>query len=150
MSAPGEARAPGHGDQPTDHLAAGPSDQPAHQPASVAERRPTIDAAHFAACDLRVGTVVGCAPIPGAHRPSYRLTIDLGPLGQVESAARICDFYRPEDLVGTQVVCVANLPPRQVGPVRSQVLVLGAYVEGTERVALLRPDRPCRNGDRIG
>ena len=111
---------------------------------------PVVDAATFLACDLRVGTVRACAPIPAARVPAYRLTVDLGPLGTMTSSARVTDLYTREDLVGTQVVCVVNLPPRQVGPVRSQVLVLGVYRAGTSEVVLLRPDRAAEDGDRVG
>jgi tRNA-binding protein len=113
-------------------------------------RLPEVDAERFFGVDMRVGTVVECAVLAEARVPAFRIRIDLGPLGHVRSSARLTDHYAPEDLVGTQVVVVANLPSRQVGPVRSEVLVLGAYERGSRRVVLLRPERPCRNGDRIG
>ena len=117
---------------------------------ALTPRLPEVSAEHFFALDLRVGTVISCEPFPEARRPAYRLRVDLGPLGVVESSARIVDNYRPEDLVGTQVVCAANLPPRQIGPVHSQVLVLGVYEHGTDRVVLLRADRSVGNGDKVG
>jgi tRNA-binding protein len=116
----------------------------------VPPRLPEVSPDSFFAIDIRVGTVVTCEPFPQARRPAYRLSVDLGPLGVVRSSARLVDHYRPEDLVGTQVVCAANFPPRQIGPVRSEVLVLGVYQNGTERVVLLRADAPVRNGDRVG
>lgn len=111
---------------------------------------PEIDAAQFFGVDIRVGTVVSCEAFPEARRPAYRMLIDFGPLGTRRSSGRLTDHYRPEELTGSTVVAVVNLPPRQVGPVRSDVLVLGVYQEGSERVVLLRPDRPCTPGDRIG
>lgn len=111
---------------------------------------PTVSGDSFFAVDIRVGRVVTCEPFPEARRPAYRLTIDFGPLGVRRSSARLTDRYRPEDLVGRQVVGVVNLPPRQVGPLRSEVLILGAYERGTDSVALLRPDGACEPGDRIG
>ncbi len=78
------------------------------------------------------------------------MLIDFGELGARRSSARLTDNYTPEELVGTLVVGVVNLPPRQIGPVRSEVLVLGAYQRGTDTVALLRPDGDCQPGDRIG
>ena len=114
------------------------------------DRLPEVDPATFFSVDVRAGTVLTCEEFPQARRPAYRMTIDLGPLGVVLTSARVVDHYRPEDLVGTQVVCVANFPPRQIGPVRSEVLVLGVYEGGGERVVLLRPDRPVRDGDRVG
>ena len=116
----------------------------------VEPRLPEVDAGVFFSVDLRVGTVVECEPFPQARKPAYRVRVDLGPLGVLRSSARIVDHYRPEDLVGTQVVCAVNFPPRQVGPVRSEVLILGVYEEGSDRVVLLRPDRPVRDGDRVG
>ena len=92
---------------------------------------------------MRVGVVVRAEPFPEARAPAYKLWIDLGPLG------RITDHYRPEDLVGRQVVCVVNFPPKQIGPFVSEVLVMGAYVNGGE-VILLRPDRDVELGSQIG
>ena len=65
-----------------------------------------------------------CEPFPQARQPAYRMLIDFGELGQRRSSARLTDNYTPEQLVGTLVVGVVNLPPRQIGPVRSEVLVL--------------------------
>ncbi len=109
-----------------------------------------IDAAQFFAIDIRVGTVLRCETFPEARRPAYRLVIDFGALGTLRSSARLTDLYTPEQLTGRSVIAVVNLPPRQIGPVRSEVLVLGVYQEGSERVVLLRPDQPCNPGDRVG
>ncbi len=122
----------------------------ARQQPSTGTELPPVDAERFFALDMRVGLVVGCEPIPQARRPAYRLLIDFGELGRRRSSARVTDNYQPADLVGTMVVAVVNLPPRQVGPVRSEVLVLGAYERGSARVALLRPDGDCLPGDRVG
>jgi tRNA-binding protein len=109
-----------------------------------------VDPAQFFGVDMRVGTVVSCETFPEARRPAYRMVIDFGPLGTRRSSARLTDHYTPEELIGSTVVAVVNLPPRQIGPVRSEVLVVGVYEGGSERVVLLRPDRPCAPGDRIG
>jgi tRNA-binding protein len=109
-----------------------------------------IDAAQFFGVDIRVGTVVSCEAFPEARRPAYRMLIDFGPLGTRRSAGRLTDHYTPEQLTGSTVVAVVNLPPRQIGPVRSEVLVLGVYQDGSDRVVLLRPDQPCSPGDRVG
>ena len=111
---------------------------------------PEVDAESFFAIDLRVGRVVECLPFPEARRPAYSLRVDLGPLGIRRSSARLTDNYTPEELTGRLVVCAVNLPPRRVGPVRSEVLVMGAYEGESDRVVLLRPDREVSPGDRIG
>jgi tRNA-binding protein len=109
-----------------------------------------IESAQFFDVDIRVGTVVSCEAFPEARRPAYRMVIDFGPLGTRRSSGRLTDHYTPEELTGSTVVAVVNLPARQIGPVRSEVLVLGVYQNGSDRVVLLRPDRPCAPGDRVG
>jgi tRNA-binding protein len=111
---------------------------------------PEVDPAQFFAVDIRVGRVVRCEPFPEARQPAYKLLIDFGPLGERRSSARLTDLYSADDLEGSLVVAVVNFPPRQVGPVRSEVLVLGAYVQGSSVVGLLRPDGDVRPGDRVG
>ncbi|HEX2030998.1 MAG TPA: tRNA-binding protein [Actinomycetota bacterium] len=100
--------------------------------------------------DIRAGTVVRCEPFPEARNPAYKVWIDFGPeIGVKASSARITDLYEPGELVGRQVLGVVNLPARQVGPFRSQVLTLGVYTE-REMVVLVQPDRPVPNGARLG
>ena len=109
-----------------------------------------IAADQFFDVDIRVGRVVACDLLPQARQPAYRMVIDFGELGRRRTSARITDRYQPDDLVDTLVVAVVNLPPRQIGPLRSEVLVLGAYERGSHAVALLRPDGDCVPGDRVG
>lgn len=111
---------------------------------------PIVPSESFFEIDMRVGRIVECTAIPQARLPAYRMVIDFGPLGRRTSSARITDNYACEELIGSLVVAVVNLPARQVGPVRSEVLVLGAYQHGAARVALLRPDRDCSPGDHVG
>ncbi len=103
----------------------------------------------FERVDMRVGTIVRAEPFPEARKSAYKLWIDLGPLGERRSSAQITERYRPEELVGRQVVCVVNFPPKRIGPFVSEVLVLGAYVDG-HTVVLLRPDEGVELGSRIG
>ena len=103
----------------------------------------------FEKVEIRVGTVVRAEPFPEARKPAYKLWIDLGPLGERRSSAQITDRYRPEELLGRQVVCVVNFPPKRIGPFVSEVLVLGAYTDG-QTVVLLRPDQDVERGSRIG
>lgn len=107
-----------------------------------------IDYEHFAAVDMRVGRVVAVEDFPEARKPAWKLTIDFGPeIGERRSSAQIKNYPR-EELEGTLVVAVVNFPPRQIGPVRSEVLVLGALNDELG-VVLLRPDRDASPGDRI-
>lgn len=104
----------------------------------------------FQRLDIRAGTVVRCEPFPEARKPAYKLWIDFGPeIGTKPSSARLTDMYRPQELVGRQVLGVVNFPPRQVGPFRSEVLTLGVYADG-EAVVLVGPDREVPNGSRLG
>jgi tRNA-binding protein len=106
----------------------------------------TID--DFQRLDMRVGVIVEVIDLPEARKPSFRLTIDFGPLGTRESVAALKSDYRPDQLMNRQVVCVFNLPPRRVAGVSSEVLVLAATEEdGTLR--LLIPDPASELGARI-
>ena len=109
---------------------------------------PEIDYEHFAAVEMRVGRVVEVEDFPEARNPAWKLRVDFGPeIGVKRSSAQITNYSR-EQLEGTLVVAVVNFPPRQIGPVRSEVLVLGA-VDGAGVVTLLRPDAEVELGDRI-
>ena len=102
---------------------------------------------HFAAVDIRVGRIVEVEDFPEARKPAWKLRIDFGPeLGEKRSSAQIRNYER-EQLLDRLVVAVVNFPPRQIGPVRSEVLVLGAVPDGT--VHLLEPDPGAEPGDRI-
>jgi len=97
---------------------------------------------------MRVGRIVEVEDFPEARVPAWKLTIDLGPeIGHRRSSAQITNYSR-EELKATLVVCVVNFPPRQIGPVRSEVLVLGA-VDEQLGIVLLRPDRDAALGSRI-
>jgi len=103
----------------------------------------------FERVDMRVGVVIDAQDFPEARRPSFRLSIDFGPLGVKRSSAQITHRYTPAELVGRRVIAVVNFPPKRIGPFVSEVLVLGAYGEGGE-VILLRPDFDVSPGARIG
>jgi len=102
----------------------------------------------FAAVDIRVGRIVEVEDFPEARRPAWKLRVDLGPeIGVKRSSAQIRNYERDE-LEGRLVLAVVNFPPRQIGPVRSEVLVLGTYSE--EGVLLLSPEPQAALGDRVG
>jgi len=103
----------------------------------------------FERLDIRVGRVAAVENFPQARQPAWKLRIDFGDqLGTLTSSARIAHYPR-ESLEGRLVVAVVNFPPRQIGPVRSEVLVLGALSQ-EHGVVLLAPDRDVAVGDRIG
>jgi tRNA-binding protein len=102
----------------------------------------------FRKVDMRVGRVVEVEDFPEARKPAWKLRIDFGPeIGVRRSSAQITNYTR-EELEGSLVVGVVNFPPRQVGPVRSEVLVVGA-VEEDGTVLILRPDGAVAPGSRI-
>ncbi|MFH1105167.1 MAG: tRNA-binding protein [Actinomycetota bacterium] len=96
---------------------------------------------------VRAGTVMRAEVNDGARQPAYRLWIDFGPLGELQSSAKLTDLYAADDLVGTQVIAVSGFEPIRVGGFRSDVLVLGVLTEAG--VVLLRPDRPVAPGDPV-
>ncbi|HVL96383.1 MAG TPA: tRNA-binding protein [Solirubrobacteraceae bacterium] len=102
----------------------------------------------FIAVDMRVGRVVEVHDFPEARKPAWKLTIDFGDeIGVKRSSAQITNYAR-EDLLDRLVVAVVNFPPRQIGPVRSEVLCLGAS-DSEGRVILLAPDADVPLGSRV-
>ncbi len=101
----------------------------------------------FVKVDMRVGRIIAVDAFPEARKPAYRLQIDFGALGVKQSSAQITN-YSVAELLNRQVVAVINFPPKQVGPFRSEVLVLGA-VEPDGAVLLLEPKPGASLGSRI-
>lgn len=101
------------------------------------------------ALDVRAGTVVRAEPFPEARKPAYRLWIDFGPgVGVKRSSAQITERYRLDALVGRKVLGVVNLPPRQVGPFRSEALTLG-FTGPDGAVVLASVDGDVPDGARL-
>jgi tRNA-binding protein len=110
---------------------------------------PKIAFEDFRKVDVRVGTIVAAEPFPEARKPSLRLTIDFGPeIGTRKSSAQLVKHYKPEELIGRQVAAVLNFPPRQIGPMKSEVLTLG-FPDAEGAVVLIAPDKQVPNGGRL-
>lgn len=97
---------------------------------------------------MHVGRVIEAEPFPEARKPAYKLRIDFGPIGMRRSSAQLTAHYRPDELVGKLVVAVTNFPARQIGPVRSEVLVLGVP-DANGAVVLLEPSLEVPLGGRV-
>ena len=109
----------------------------------------TIGFDDFLKVDIRVGRITRAEPFPEARKPAYRLWIDFGPeIGEKKSSAQITKHYALDELVGRQVLAVVNFPPRQIGPVRSEVLTLGVPDEDGE-VVLIGPGEDVPPGGRM-
>jgi tRNA-binding protein len=103
----------------------------------------------FQKVDIRAGIITRAEPFPEARKPAIKLWVDFGPgIGEKRSSAQLTRHYTPEGLVGRQVVAVVNFPPRQIGKVMSEVLVLGVP-DADGEVVLLSPDQVVPTGGRM-
>jgi len=118
-----------------------------HDADAPAAREISFD--QFLEVDIRVGTIVAAEPFPQARKPAYRLSIDFGPaIGIKRSSAQITEHHALDELVGRQVAAVVNFPPRQIGPMRSDVLTLG-FPDADGKVVLIGPSVAVPNGGRL-
>jgi len=103
----------------------------------------------FMAVDVRVGEITRTEPFPEARKPAFKLWINFGEsIGEKKSSAQITVHYSLEELVGKRVMAVVNFPSRQIGPVKSEVLVLGVPDENGA-VVLIAPDKNVPLGGRL-
>ncbi len=110
---------------------------------------PQIAFDDFRRVDVRVGTIVEASLFPEARKPAIKLVIDFGPeIGRKKSSAQLTKYYKPEELVGRQAAAVVNFPPRQIGPMISEMLTLG-FPDEEGAVVLIVPDKKVPDGGRL-
>lgn len=103
----------------------------------------------FEKVEIRVGTIVEVQDFPEARRPAYKIKVDLGSeLGIKKSSAQVTDLYQKDEILGMQVLCVCNFPPKQIGPYISEVLVTGFY-NADKKVVLSTVERGVPNGSKL-
>jgi tRNA-binding protein len=102
----------------------------------------------FETLEMRVGRVVRAEVNEGARKPSLKLWIDFGPLGEKTSSAQLRALYRPEEMIGRLVVAAVNLGTRNIAGFTSEVLVLGVPSDAGE-VVLLAAEREVPLGGRV-
>jgi tRNA-binding protein len=103
----------------------------------------------FSKVDIRVGTITNVEDFPQAKKPAYKLIIDFGTeIGIKKSSAQITVYYDKTDLIGKQVLCVVNFPPKQIGPVISEVLCLGVP-DAKGNIILAIPEKKAPNGSKL-
>ena len=113
----------------------------------TSEHSAEITWADFEKVLLVAGTVTRVEAFPEARKPAWKVWVDFGPYGEKKTSAQIAQLYRPEDLVGRQIVGVINFPEKQIGPFRSQFLLTGFPTD--DGVVITAIERPVPNGTRL-
>ena len=102
----------------------------------------------FSKVEMHVGTILEAELFKEARNPAYKMIIDFGDLGKRKTSAQITELYKPDELIGKQIVAVTNFPPKQIANMMSECLVLGALGDNKD-VVLIEPGLKIKNGTRI-
>ena len=103
----------------------------------------------FSQIEIRVGRIISAKNFKEARKPAYILQIDFGgDIGVKKSSAQITENYTLEELKDKLVLAVTNFPTKQIGPIKSEVLVLGFPDDNNEPV-LISPDKKLLNGGQL-
>lgn len=109
----------------------------------------TLTWTDFEKVEMRIGTILSAKIFEEVKNPAYKIIVDFGPLGSRKTSAQLTVLYKPEELIGKQVVAVVNFPPKQIANMMSECLILGGLGENRD-VTLLHPGKKVANGTRIG
>jgi len=110
--------------------------------------KPLITWEDFEKLDIRTGTIVDAIPFEKAHKPAYKIYIDFGKIGIRKTSAQVTELYDTDDLIGNQVICLINLPPKQIADFKSECLIMGVYTK--EGVVTLSTQTRTGDGLPIG
>jgi tRNA-binding protein len=109
----------------------------------------TLTWSDFEKVEMRIGTILSAEIFEEVKKPAYKIIVDFGPLGNRKTSAQLTALYKPEELIGKQVVAVVNFPPKQIANMMSECLILGGLGEDRD-VTLIQPGKKVANGSRIG
>lgn len=109
----------------------------------------TLTWTDFEKVEMRIGTILSAEIFEEVKNPAYKIIVDFGPLGSRKTSAQLTVLYKPEELIGKQVVAVVNFPPKQIANMMSECLILGGLGENRD-VTLLHPGKKVANGTKIG
>lgn len=102
----------------------------------------------FTKVEMRIGTIISAEIFKEVKNPAYKMQVDFGDYGIKKTSAQITKLYKPEDLIGKQVVAVVNFPKKQIANMMSECLVLGGLGNDKE-VTLLTAERTVKNGTKV-
>ena len=113
------------------------------------EKQHELSWSEFTKVEMRIGTIISAEEFKEVKNPANKMVIDFGQIGTRKTSAQITRLYKPQELIGRQIVAVINFPPKQIANIMSECLVLGGVGDNKD-VVLIEPERKVKNGMRIG